>query len=347
MKKQVIVVAASLALGTILGWSVGSTRGRAESGRAEAKEAAGGHGHGREEHDPHGEDEHGEGGEEAGHGEHGGEEGSEPGVIADSILAEAGIALDTALPGVLAEVLVLPGSVRHDPSRASKVAARFPGVVRTWTPRIGDAVRQGDLLGTVESDATLEPYQLRAARGGTVVRMDASAGQAVDAGRILAEIVDLDAVAVDLKAGGRDLSRVRRGQAVTVRLDGGEAGARGRVAAVLPGVDLATQTRTVRLVVANPRRQLAEGQFVEGLVEVGDVAARVVVPRASVQSAKGRDVVYVRAADRFEERRVVLGRKDAARVEVLSGLKPGEVVAAEGSFVVKADLGKSEAGHEH
>lgn len=344
MKKHVIVVVASLALGAILGWSVGSSRGRAESGRAETKEVAEEHGHGEEEHDPH-EGEHGV--EEGGHGEHGAERESEPGVIADSILGEAGIALDTARPGVLAEVLVLPGSVRHDPSRVSKVSARFPGVLRTWKPRAGDQVRQGDLLGTVESDVTLEPYELRAARGGTVVHLDASVGQALEAGRILAEVVDLDAVAIDLKAGGRDLSRVRQGQGVVVRLDGRESGTKGRVASVLPGVDPATQTRTVRMVVANPRREFAEGQFVQGLVEVGEVSAAVVVPRSSVQSSKGREVLYVREEDRFEERRVVLGRKDATRVEVLSGLRAGELVAAAGSFVVKADLGKSEAGHEH
>lgn len=338
MKTQIIAATAGLALGTLLGWSLGAAR------------------HGEKESHPHAE-EHAPGAREEDHeqdGEHGSHEGksaegegAEPGVIADSILAEAGIDLDTAREGVIAEELALPGAVRHDQSRASKVSARFPGALRSWKVRAGDRVREGDLLGTVESDATLEPYEVRAPRGGTVVHLDASLGQAVAAGQVLAEVVDLGAVAIDLKVGARDLPRVRAGQAVAVRLDGGEIGAHGRLAVILPGVDPATQTRTARLVVDNPRGGLAEGQFVQGLVEVGRATVRVAVPRASVQSSKGRDVVYVREDGRFEERRVVLGRRDAAFVEVVSGLRPGEQIAAAGSFVVKADLGKSEAGHEH
>lgn len=362
MKKMIIAIVASLALGTLLGWSLGSGRGHADTEhageRAEHADADAAHDHGeahREEeahddHEGHAE-EHGDAHDEEsghdGHDDHQGEAGGEPGTIQDSMLSIAGIVLDTARAGVLAEALSLPGSVRYDPSRSSKVSARFAGVLRSWKVRAGDGVSQGDLLATVESDATLEPYEVRAARGGTVVHMDASIGQSVAAGQILAEVVDLGAVVLDLKAGARDLPRIRVGQAVTARVEGVETEARSKVAAILPGMDPATQTRSVRLVLANPGRVFAEGQFAQGLVEVGRIPAKVLVPRAGVQSSKGRDVVYVREGDRFEERAVVLGRKDARVVEVVSGLVAGEIVAAQGSFVVKADLGKSEAEHVH
>lgn len=359
MKKLIIAIVASLALGTLLGWSLGSARGHHESehaGEAEHAEHAGEQDEHAKGEDPHaGEhgDEHAEDAGQAeesgheGHDEHEGEAGSEPGTIEDSMLSIAGIVLDTARAGILSEALPLPGSVRYDPSRSSKVSARFAGVLRTWKVRAGDKVSQGDLLATVESDATLEPYEVRAARGGTVVHVDASVGQAVAAGQILAEVVDLGAVVLDLKAGARDLPRIRVGQGVTVRVEGVQAEARSKVAAILPGMDPATQTRSVRLVLANPRRDFAEGQFAQGIVEVGRIPAKVLVSRAGVQSSKGRDVVYVREGSRFEERFVVLGRKDARLVEVVSGLEAGETVAAQGSFVVKADLGKSEAEHVH
>lgn len=365
MKKMIIAIVASLALGTLLGWSLGSGRGPTPEEMVEQageKEHAG-HA-GEEEHGEHGDSEggHGPGDEHAEHGDHDGhaeesgheghdghegEGGVEPGVIPDSMLAVAGIALDTARAGILAEVVSLPGSVRHDPSRSSKVAARFPGVLRTWNVRVGQNVSAGELLATVESDATLEAYEVRSAKGGTVVHADAAVGQSVDAGEILAEVVDLGHVVVDLKAGARDLPRLRAGQAATIRVEGAQGEVASKIASILPGMDPATQTRSVRLVVANPRRTFAEGQFVQGAVEVARIRAQVLVPRSGVQSSKGRDVVYVREGDRFEERVVVLGRKDARLVEVVSGLEAGELVAARGSFVVKADLGKAEAEHVH
>lgn len=356
MRKTIIAIVASLALGAILGWSFGSARGHAEVGYAEHADEPKAHGESEAEHAGEHGDEHAgdaedaaheESAEEAGHDGHEEASGIEPGTIEDSMLAVAGIVLDTARPGILAEILPLPGSVRHDPSRSSRVSARFAGVLRTWKAHAGDRVAQGDLLALVESDATLEPYEVRAAKAGTVVHVDASVGQSVDAGQILAEVVDLGAVVVDLKVGSRDLPRIRAGQSVTAHFEGVEAPAKGKIAAILPGMDPATQTRTLRIVVPNPRREFAEGQFVRGVVEVGRIPAEVLVPRASVQSSKGRDVLYVREGKRFEERSVVLGRKDARLVEVVSGLHAGDVVAAKGSFVVKADLGKSEAEHVH
>lgn len=368
MKKMIIAIVASLALGTILGWTLGSGRDHAPEERVEqAGEKEHAEHEGEEEHGDHGEAEagHGHGDEHAkesdhgdhdrhsvgsGHGDHEdheGEAGAEPGVIPDSMLAVAGIALDTARAGILAEVVSLPGSVRHDPSRSSKVSARFPGVLRTWNVRVGQNVSTGELLATVESDATLEPYEVRSAKGGTVVHVDAAVGQSVAAGEVLAEVVDLGGVVVDLKAGARDLPRLRAGQSATIRMEGAQGVVASKIAAILPGMDPATQTRSVRLVVPNPRRTFAEGQFVQGLVEVGRIPAKVLVPRVGVQSSKGRDVVYVREGGRFEERVVVLGRKDPNLVEVVSGLKSGEIVAVRGSFVVKADLGKTEAEHVH
>lgn len=82
-------------------------------------------------------------------------------------------------------------------------------------------------------------------------------------------------------------------------------------------------------------------------METGRSPAVLTVPLASVQTSKGKTAVYVREGQRFEERVVATGRKDGERIEVLSGLKRGEQVASQGSFVVKADLGKSEAEHAH
>ena len=105
--------------------------------------------------------------------------------------------------------------------------------------------------------------------------------------------------------------------------------------------------RTAQVRLPDPRGELGEGLYVHGDVEVGRAREVLAIPRSSLQRSEGATVAYVRRQGRFEERAVATGRDDGVLVEILSGLRPGEVVASRGSFVVKADLGKGEAGHDH
>lgn len=336
---------ALVAAGAVAGWSVARLLPEHEEHGAQAhdREAEEEVHAGHEEHDGHGEEEPAEAGDEHGHEE----SGAEPGAIPDSLLERGGIALDTVRTRVLAERVTLPGTVRHDPSRKGRVAARFPGVLRRWNVSMGDRVVEGQVLGVVEGDATLEAYELRASRTGTVVAVEAAAGQSVGPDQVLAEIADLGSILVDLKATVSELPRLRRGQVVHVRVHPGEEGRRGTVERILPGVDRATQMRTVQVRLPDPRGELGEGLYVHGDVEVGRAREVLAIPRSSLQRSGNAIVVYVRHEGRFEERAVMTGRDDGTLVEILSGLRPGDVVASRGSFVVKADLGKGEAGHDH
>jgi membrane fusion protein, heavy metal efflux system len=62
---------------------------------------------------------------------------------------------------------------------------------------------------------------------------------------------------------------------------------------------------------------------------------------------EGRTVVFVRNGNKFEARDVELGARDGERVEVMFGLLAGDIYAAKNSFVVKAELAKGSATHEH
>lgn len=361
MNRNTIVAIGCLVGGGLVGWSASRFAGPATQGEHGAESQA--HGmeagpavQGKEGHEEHGGHEgHEETGGVEGHEAHGDEkdehaghaEGSEPGAIPDSMLAVAGIGLDSVRPAVLAQVLELPGRIRNDPARGFTAAARFPGVLRSFGLKAGTKVKAGDLLARIESDATLEPYEVRAPKGGTVMRTEASEGQAVAAGQVLAEIADLGSVLAELKIASREFAGVRVGQPVWIRAGAEDAGKKASLSLLLPQVDASTQMRTVQVRLDNPRGFYGEGLFVQGLLETGRAPAALTVPLTSLQTSKGRSVVYVREGERFEERAVTTGRKDAQRIEILSGLRRGERVASAGSFVVKADLGKGEAGHEH
>jgi cobalt-zinc-cadmium efflux system membrane fusion protein len=71
------------------------------------------------------------------------------------------------------------------------------------------------------------------------------------------------------------------------------------------------------------------------------------VPLSAVQTAGETEVVYVKSGATYTQRPVRLGQRDATRVEVQSGLKTGEQVVTAQSFLIKADIEKSTAEHDH
>jgi len=71
------------------------------------------------------------------------------------------------------------------------------------------------------------------------------------------------------------------------------------------------------------------------------------VPVAALQTLNGESIVFVRTTDGFEARKVGVGRRDARIAEITTGLAAGERVATRNTFILKADLGKSEVDHDH
>jgi len=76
----------------------------------------------------------------------------------------------------------------------------------------------------------------------------------------------------------------------------------------------------------------------------------VVVPEEAVQTVEGEPAVFVPVegeANTFAKREVGVGKPIGGFVPILAGLKDGEKYVAKGSFILKAELGKAGAAHEH
>ena len=97
----------------------------------------------------------------------------------------------------------------------------------------------------------------------------------------------------------------------------------------------------------NPDHTWRPGTFITAEIPLGGEPAKVLIPKNAVQTLKGEPVVFVRQGEVFEARKVKLGREDDDQVEILSGLDAGETIAVANTFTLKAELGKSEAEHEH
>jgi cobalt-zinc-cadmium efflux system membrane fusion protein len=215
---------------------------------------------------------------------------------------------------------------------------------------VGDAVRAGEKLATIESNDSLETYTVSAPIAGVITERHANPGE-IAGSEPLFVIANYDALWAELKFFPRDLPRVKAGQDVSLRsVDGGIAG-EGKIVRVAPSEGVAhgsvSGVYTARVEVANSRRQWVPGLFVEGLVEVGSASVPLAVKRSGLQSFRDFTVVFAQVGETYEVRMLELGRQDETWVEVRGGLKPGTPYVVENSFLIKADIEKSGASHDH
>jgi cobalt-zinc-cadmium efflux system membrane fusion protein len=267
--------------------------------------------------------------------------------LAADQVAAASVGIDTAGPRTIRERVVLNGRIAPNQDALAHVMARFPGVVRAVHKRLGDPVARGDLLATVESNESLQTFELRAPFAGTVIARDVSLGEFVSTDRALFEIADLSSVWVDLDVYRRDFARLRVGQPVRIDAGDGSPPVDSTLAYLSPIGSANTQTLLARAVLANPDRSWRPGLFVTAEVEVGAEEVPVAVSVDALQRVRDWEVVFIADGDRFEAQPVELGRRDATHVEIVSGLDAGQRYVAAGSFILKADVGKSGATHDH
>ena len=116
---------------------------------------------------------------------------------------------------------------------------------------------------------------------------------------------------------------------------------------ILPGTATASQSTVARATIANADGLWRPGSAVKARITVEQQPAALVVPLSALQSFRDWDVVFIRVGDTYEARPVELGKRDATHVEVLSGLRAGDAVVVEQSYLVKADIEKSGAAHDH
>lgn len=265
--------------------------------------------------------------------------------IPDNVVTESGVGVAIAGPAVIVNTLELTGTVQAEPSKISEVRARFPGVVQRILHDIGDEVRAGAVLAVVESNESLRRYNVTAPIGGLIVDRNLQVGQ-VAANEPLYRIVDLSTVWVQLDVLGRSSARIAAGQPVRiVTLDGHEAD--GALDWLSPLVAHGSQSQRARVPLPNPLRLLRPGQFVRGIVTTDTTEVPLAVRLSGLQTFRDFDVVYEKLGSTYEVRMLTLGRRDREHVEVLDGLSAGAAYVADNSYLIKADIDKSGAGHDH
>src|SRR5262249_35080994 len=140
-------------------------------------------------------------------------------------------------------------------------------------------------------------------------------------------VMDLDQVWVELAVSPADLPIVKEGQPVSVTARTKENAA-GKIAFISPLLDKDSRAARVVAELANDDGTWRPGSFVTAAIAVAQKAVTLAVPVSAIQTVGGEKVVFVRAPEGFEKRPVIIGRSDDRLSEIVTGLQPGETIAA-------------------
>ena len=193
----------------------------------------------------------------------------------------------------------------------------------------------------------LNQFALRAPFAGVVLEKQLSLGEAVKDDASVFTVADLRQLWVQISVPAQHLAQLRVGQSVRVQADSTGQEAVGKVAFVGSVLGEQTRSASARVLLDNPDQAWRPGLFVTVAVYTQSVQAAVAVPLAALQTIAGQPSVFVQSPQGWRAQAVQLGVQDAQWVEIKQGLQAGQNYAAQGSFVLKAELGKSEAAHEH
>ena len=287
------------------------------------------HDHGEHGHDKDSNDEHDHGEENSSH-------------INSDMAHQVGIVTTKANSQELHQTITVYGSLVSAPEQLSHVRARFEGLVKSVQFTIGDHVKTGNELAEIESNESLKTYKIRSPISGRIVQRHANTGE-VTQDQILFSIANFDTVWAELRVYPAQQSSVVEGQSVHILTSDGPI--ESTVKHVVPSMDSPYQLARVKL--DNSKQSLPPGLMVEAQVETGRFPVSLAVAKDAVQNLGGRQGVFVKHDDEYTFTPLVLGRGDDHFYEVIDGLERDAEYVSQNSYLIKADIEKSEAEHDH
>ncbi len=184
---------------------------------------------------------------------------------------------------------------------------------------------------------------------GIVIEKMVQQGQYVNTGEVLFNIADLSKVWVEIDVFENEVPYIRVGQQVEIRsaIEHG-AVSHGKISFVYPFHDPKTHTVKARVEMPNPGHMLKPDMFVNAIIRVPLVKG-IVVPVTAVLDTGKRQVVWVEMSPgMFEPRDVQAGERIEDKVQILSGIKPGDKVAVSGSYLIDSESQlKGGGGQDH
>lgn len=283
---------------------------------------------------------------EEGHGhsheqEHEHDNSSETTKISAAMATANGIITAVASPGTVNATLPIFATLVVPPQQEIQLSGRFPGLITDVRVAPGDSVKKGQTLATIESNESLSRYEVRSPISGVISDSHAASGNLASSEPLFV-IVDLSGLWLEIPVHPSQRTQVAAGQPVT-----------------LPAHEISTQIESIappahgrpfwraRAKVPNPHGDLTPGEVALAHITTAETVAQVRVENRALQNHEGNTVVFVHHDGEYEARPVTTGASDEKFTEITAGLNPGEEYVTDNSYLIKADIGKSGAAHQH
>ena len=265
--------------------------------------------------------------------------------IAAPVAEQLGINTNIVQAKTLTKTLPVYGKLALPAGAKRQISARFDGEITKLTALLGMQVKKGQHIMTIQSNDSLQSYRVISPINGIVTKQNVGLGEQT-AGRSLIEITDMTELVAELQVFPNDAAKIRQGAAVSVKVNGLNTPINTTIKDSLFSV-AGNQAKTYRAFIPNPNNQLQVGQFVSADITLESFTVPMAIEKKALHAFRDFNVVFAKFGDQFEVRMLTLGRSSGEWVEVLSGIDVGSEYATDNSYILKADIEKSGASHDH
>ncbi|ANN96098.1 TPA: efflux RND transporter periplasmic adaptor subunit [Legionella pneumophila] len=236
----------------------------------------------------------------------------------------------------IAQLLGLNGQIQLLPDAQADVSIRISGSVTAIDVNLGDSVKAGQRLATVQSRLVGNPppsVAVNAPIAGIIDARNINLGQAVEPNTVLFHISNRDKLLVVAQVYEEDLGKVKVGQEVNVHvLSYPKQTFPGQVTLIEPNLDPLTRTVNVRITLDNKEGLLKPGMFVRANVILTHNKAALTVPNAALLQADNQQFVFVQNGGTYKRVDVKVGAVEDDYSEIIDGLVPGDLVVTQGNL---------------
>jgi len=265
--------------------------------------------------------------------------------ITSALAKEMDIKTSVIGPKTLHDIHRAYGKLTLPPNSQRDISARFAGEIKGVHVTQGQRVKKGQRLLTIESNSNLSNYSIYAPIDGIVTKQMTGVGEQSGDSDLLT-ITNPDTLIANISIFESMQQHVKVGASVSLTLSKNGDEQRGKIFDTLPEFT-PQQAKTYRVLVDNSKGQYHVGQFVKADITLGSFDVSLAVNKAALQAFRDFTVVYQKIGDQYEVRMLELGREAGNWVEVKSGIKAGAQYVSQNSYVIKADIEKSGASHDH
>lgn len=184
--------------------------------------------------------------------------------LVSAMLQAAEIKTATAQSHTIKTQLKVVGKITPNRDTMAPIYARYSGIIKSMNKNLGDEVSKGELLAIIESNESLQNYNITAPITGTIVQKYATNGELAQNTKPIYEIANLDNVWADFTLYRKEAPLVKQGMSIIVMGDEGAPKSTSIISYIAPlGIE-DTQTTLARAVLPNENRLWLPGMYVNG-----------------------------------------------------------------------------------